>query len=101
MGRNSKIRCPSCDRPMEVLKNGFYFVLGKRMYTSDLYGCSDCHRFQFRGVNPSFASVAVCHLGDLEEDEVFYGFLKVPDPDFDFPEKFDEWLEKYYPHWDL
>lgn len=93
--------CVKCGNVMEPVKNGFTFSIGTRFYTSDLWGCKKCRRFQIHGTNKHFGYVAkLIEPIDLISDPGNKSFLAILEPKFvALPEYFYKHMKEWYPGW--
>lgn len=94
--------CTKCGNTMEVVKSGFQFLDDNNiLFTSDLWGCITCRRFQIHGspgsTNHQFSRVK----GDFEvvPDPGNLNMYAILDPKIQFSGEFNAHMIEWYPHW--
>jgi len=95
-------RCENCGRELVPVKNGFLFVRGNEVRTSDLWGCRQCKRFQIYGI-PKQVSFEVGVVGEHAQliddpgNPSYHAILYSPTK---MPSDFAEHMKNYYSSWD-
>lgn len=100
-----------CGEKMKCLKNGFNFIFGTSVVTSDLWGCYSCRRLEIRGIPAQrlFDADAIVagwaspdpdneyHLAILEPEiglfsREFNAHMKEWNPDFPYKTSKEKWV---------